>query len=287
MDRNEYAMRSLQVLSAPGVGSELLLHEPGHAEGFLLLWLPAMGVPTRHYQPLAKALSDAGVGMALHEWRGIGSSSVRAARCADWGYHELLTEDLPAAVTACRKSCPRARLLLGGHSLGGQLACLYAGLHPGAVDGVAVVASGMPYWRCFRPWGPALRIGLSLVAWTARLKGYFPGRSMGFAGNESRGVMTDWTRSGRSGHYTVRGLEHDPETALSELSQPLLALRLQDDRLAPETSLRYLLRKMPRVPSEMHVLDAGSLGTGADHFAWMKTPHAVAERIVSWSRRLD
>ena len=287
MDGNEYAMRSLQVLSAPGVGSELLLREPKQAQGSLLLWLPGMGVPARHYQPLAEALSSQGVGVALHEWRGIGSSSVRATRYSDWGYHELLMQDLPAAVKACRKACPEARILIGGHSLGGQLACLFASLQPDRVDGVAAVATGTPYWRCFNPWGPVLRIGLSLVYWTARLKGHYPGRAMGFGGNESRGVISDWTRSGRTGHYAARGIEHDLEAALSGMSCPMLALRLQDDRLGPEASLRHLMRKMPHAPSEIQVLDAAALGVRADHFAWMKMPQAVAERIASWTQRLN
>lgn len=287
MDGNEYAMRPLQVLSAPGVGSELLLRKPQHDQGFLLLWLPGMGVPARQYQALADALSSRGLGIALHEWRGIGSSSVRAARHADWGYRELLVQDLPAAIKACRKACPQARILIGGHSLGGQLACLYAGLHAGVVDGVALVATGAPYWRCFKPWGPVLRTGLSMVALTAYLKGHYPGRAMGFGGNESRGVIRDWTRSGRTGRYAARGLEVDLEAALSGLDRPLLALRLKQDRLGPETSLRHLMHKMPLAPSETHVLDADALGTRADHFAWMKAPQAVAERIVSWSNRLN
>lgn len=287
MDGNDYAMRSLQVLSAPGVGCELLLREPEHPDAPLLLWLPAMGVPARHYQPLAEALVNLGMGVALHEWRGIGSSSLRATRYENWGYRELLTQDLPAAVAACRKVRPGARLLIGGHSLGGQLGCLFAGLQPQAVDGLVLVASGTPYWRCFGRWGLPLRTGLSLARWTARLRGHFPGRKIGFGGNEARGVIADWARSGRSGRYAAEGLAQDLEAALANQSRPLLALRLEDDRLGPDASLRHLLRKMPRAPSETQVLDSEALGASADHFTWMKNPRTVADRIASWNRRLD
>lgn len=287
MDGNELAMRSLQVLSGPGVGSDLMLRDPGRERAAVLLWLPGMGLPARHYQPLADALSTRGIGAALHEWRGIGSSSVRATDDADWGYRELLAEDIPAAIKACRKACPGTRLLLGGHSLGGQLACLYAALHPETVEGVAVVASGVPYWRCFGAWAPALRMALPLATWTARIKGHFPGRRLGFAGNESPGVINDWARSARTGRYAVPGLDSDLEAALARTTLPLLALRLEDDRLGPEASLRHLLHKMPLAPSETQVLDSRVLGTRADHFSWIKTPRAVAERIASWNRRLD
>jgi predicted alpha/beta hydrolase len=287
MDENDFAMRSRQVLSAPGVGNDLLMRAPAEADGMLLVWLPAMGVPARHYQPLASALASHGLGVALHEWRGIGSSSVRAGRHDDWGYRELLTQDLPALLEACRRQHPRARLVLGGHSLGGQLACLFAGLQPEDVQGLVLVGSGTPYWRGFRPWGLPLRVMFSLIPWAARLRGHFPGRKLGFGGNEARGVVTDWAHSGRTGRYGARGMAQDLEHALRRQQQPLLALRLGEDRLGPEASLRHLLRKMPHAPSETQVLDDAAIGAPADHFAWMKTPQAVAERIAAWGRRLD
>lgn len=287
MGGKSLSMRTLQLLSGPGIGSDLMLHEPAEASGAVLLWLPGMGMPARQYKLLAEALAVRGMGTALHEWRGIGSSSVRASRHEDWGYRELLTRDLPAAIKACRLACPEARVLIGGHSLGGQLACLFAALHPADVDGVVVVASGVPYWRCFRAFGGPLRAAVALMDWTARLKGHYPGRRVGFAGNEARGVIADWTRSARTGNYAARGLDEDLEAALATLTLPLLTLRMQDDRLAPESSLRYLLAKMPHAPSEMHVIDADMLGARADHFAWIESPSALAERIVSWNARLD
>ncbi len=287
MQEDVLQMRSQHVLSAPGVGSELCLLAPRRSDGDMLLWLPALGVPARHYQPLAAALREHGVGIALHEWRGIGSSSVRAGRHADWGYRELLEEDLPAAIAACRRMYPEARLILGGHSLGGQLACLAAGLCQGQVDGVVLVASGTPHWRGYRPWGVPLYMLFAVVPWMARLCGHFPGRRLGFGGNEACGVMADWARSGRSGHYRPRGVSDDLEHALAGQRQPLLAFRLADDRLGPAAALRNLLRKMPHAPSETQVIDDHLLGTRADHFAWMKTPQAMASRMADWLARLE
>ena len=37
-----------------------------------------------------------GVAVVMHEWRGIGSSDRRAGRRCNWGYRELLQDDLPA-----------------------------------------------------------------------------------------------------------------------------------------------------------------------------------------------
>lgn len=265
-----------------GARFELMLVRPEGAVSRLLCWLPAMGVPARHYLPLAQALAERGIATAIHEWRGIGSSDHRAGRQQSWGYRELLEYDLAATVQAARDWLPEARFILGGHSLGGQLATLHAALHPDRVEGLVLVASGAPYWRRFR-YGRLLRLGYAAAPWLARLRGYLPGRVLGFAGNEARGVIADWSHSGRSGRYAARHLDQDLELSLARLSTPVLALRLQDDWMAPQASLDWLLGKLQPAPLRSRVLGPDALaGAAADHFAWMKSPAAVAEEIARW-----
>ena len=61
-----------------------------------LLWLPALGVPARKYERLAVALAPHGIALGVHEWRGTGAHPARPSRRNDWGYRELLMEDIPA-----------------------------------------------------------------------------------------------------------------------------------------------------------------------------------------------
>ena len=78
-------VRVLRVVAVDGAAADLLEVEAESASSDVLLWLPAMGVAARHYLPFAQALAAAGVGVALHEWRGIGSSDRRAGWRCDWG----------------------------------------------------------------------------------------------------------------------------------------------------------------------------------------------------------
>ena len=86
--------------------------------------MPAMGVPARKYLPLAEVLGRKGYAIALFEWRGIETSSVRASRKDDFGYNEILNHDLPEAIKKVREVYPENPIYLLGHSLGGQLGFL-------------------------------------------------------------------------------------------------------------------------------------------------------------------
>jgi predicted alpha/beta hydrolase len=239
-----------------------------------LLWLPALGVAARHYLPFAEALAAHGVATFVHEWRGHGSSGVRASRRFDWGYRELLEYDLAASEAAIDAMLPRAARIAGGHSLGGQLACCRLALARGSAEALWLVASGAPYWRAF----PArtrwlLPPAYQFLPWLARRRGALPG-------HEARGVIVDWARTGLSGTYAAPGLEFDLEAALTQVDVPVDAIVLARDWLGPESSLRFLLSKMSPRALRIHRYDEAVLGARADHFSWMQRPRAVASALA-------
>lgn len=253
-----------------------------------LFWLPALGVAARHYLPFADALATRGIAVFVHEWRGLGTSNLRAGRQCDWGYPAVLLEDIPASLQAIERA-GFALSHLGGHSLGGQLACCTLALwHAGRTSpqapphGLWLVASGAPYWRAFPP---PLRYGLPLayrfLPWLAQRVGALPGRLLAFGGNEARTLIRDWARTGLSGRYAAEGIPDDLEAGMAPLSPHVVGIVLRRDRLAPRSSLDYLLDKLPRAKRTIVELDGDALGTRADHFAWMKRPDAVVDGLLS------
>lgn len=247
-----------------------------------LLWLPALGIAARHYIPWADALAAQGIAVGLHEWRGHGSSHLRAGHDCDWGYRALLLRDIPASEAALTRAAPGVPCILGGHSLGGQLACIRAGLAPAQVPRIWLVGSGAPYWPAF----PApLRWGLPLLyrflPWLARRAGKLPGRRIGFGGNEARGLIVDWARTGLSGRYAVADIEADIDAAMALARPRIEAAVLDRDWMAPAGSTRYLLSRLPRAEAHLHVIDAAQLGTEADHYAWMREPAGIARVMLA------
>lgn len=247
-----------------------------------LLWLPALGVAARHYRPFAQALASHGVAVYLQEWRGHGSSSLRAGRDCDWGYRELLAQDVPASQAAISRgphgALPRA---VGGHSLGGQLAACSLALAPDSAHGLWLVASGAPFWRAFpSPTRFGLPVAYRVLPALADAFGALPGRRIGFGGREARGVMRDWARTAMTGRYAAAGLDIDLEERLADAAPEIRALCLRRDWLAPRSSLDYLLDKMPAARRQAHLLDDDDVGTASDHFSWMRQPHAVARWLA-------
>ena len=246
-----------------------------------LLWLPAMGVAARHYLLFAEALAAHGIAVFVHEWRGNGSSSLRADRAHDWGYRELLASDLPASEAAMEAAAPGIPRILGGHSLGGQLACCRLGMAPDAARALWLVAGGAPYWRAFpKPTRWGLPLAYRFLPWLADRCGALPGRRIGFGGQEARGVIRDWSRSALSGRYCASGLEVDLETAMARVAVPIRAVVKSEDWLAPESSLRFLLSKMPGSTPTILSLDAEP-GGNADHFSWMRAPERTVSALLA------
>lgn len=271
-------------LQAPdGHAWTLLVRAPEQPRA-LLLWVPALGISARHYLPFAEALVGHGIAVGLHEWRGHGSSNLRASRDTDWGYAALLTQDLPESQSALTDTFPQLPLLVGGHSLGGQLAACHAALSPDvAWHQLWLVASGTPDWRRFpKPRGLLLPLAYRFMRWLAQRNGALPGRRIGFGGNEARGLIDDWSRVGLTGRYAGRDMQTDLEQALSQLSLPVSSVLFAQDWFAPASSLAGLTGKFARDAAPPLMLDAAALGAKADHFAWMQRPQAVAEALASF-----
>ena len=271
-------MRATELPVATGDGHEaLLLARIPDSPRAALLWLPALGVAAKHYVPFAESLAARGFAVFLHEWRGNGSSNLRAGRDCDWSYRELFA-DIAASERAMETHASGLPRILGGHSLGGQLACCRLALAPRSAQTLWLVASGAPYWRSFpsptRWWLP---FAYRFLPWLADRRGALPGRRVGFGGNEARGVIRDWSRTALSGRYAAAGVDFDFEHGLAAVDVEARAVVMADDWLAPPGSLRFLLGKMPRAEARVATLDAIAPGVRADHFQWMKSPGAVAD----------
>ncbi len=260
-----------------------LIHVPANQSRAVLMFIPGMGLSARQYIPLGLQLARHGIETFIHEWRGLGSSSLRASRVVDWGYRELLDVDLAAAMDAVEALAGSKSLVIGGHSLGSQFSMMLAGRRRRKPDGLVLVAGGSPHWKLYPQQQQSFLLpiffGLPLLG---SLFGHYPGRQVGFAGREARSVIWDWTWTARHGHYGLPDLKPSPTPGMAALDCPILGLRMADDWFVPPASLDGLLALAPKAPTERVVINTLPDDAPTDHFAWLKSPRPVADRIASF-----
>lgn len=275
--------RRLAVTAADGASSTLQLHVPAQPVA-LVYWLPALGVGIAPNETFADALAERGLAVAVHEWRGLGSSNRRAGRGCDWGYRELLDLDLPAGLEAAARAFPAMPAWIGGHSLGGQFALLEAAHGRRALQGTLLVASGQPHWKQF----PAPRnVGVLAFAWSVPLStalaGHFPGTRLGFAGREAARLMREWARTCVQGDYRVGDFGSALDEALAGHAGRVLAIRMAEDVLAPPGAIDRLRHLAPRAAWDVRDFGPGCFTRRRpDHFGWLREPEAVADACAAF-----
>jgi predicted alpha/beta hydrolase len=249
----------------------------------VVIW-PAMGVRARYYRPFATGLRDAGLAVVVADLRGTGASTPVPSRACRYGYRELAT-DVGTVLDALKPRLDgRPRLLLG-HSLGGQATLLHLALH-GAdrVDGLALLAVGMPYWRTYpgrRRYG-VLPYTQGIAAVAGAL-GVWPG--WGFGGRQARGVIRDWARTGRTGRFpTLDGV--DGEAAVGRLTLPVLAVSVDDDQYTPHPTVDHLCAKLTAAPVTRHRYTVAEAGAPLDHFGWVRAGLPLTRRVADFAAGL-
>lgn len=266
----------------------LLRHFPAQRKTPLgsLLLLPALGVPARQYSGCAALLAEAGIAVTLMEWRGVGDSPLRASRGCNFGFAELLDEDIPAALRGMRAAAPEAPLWIMGHSLGGHLGAITAGRLQETVDGLILLACGSPWINAYpAPTRRRIRLLCALIPLSNVLLGYFPGDRIGFGGRQPRRLMRDWRALALTGRYTAEGIDEDLDAGLAHYAGSVLSLRMADDSFAPAEAVCAVTDKLTAAEIENAVIGEAELGQKADHFRWARQPEPVATRVAEWCAR--
>jgi predicted alpha/beta hydrolase len=255
-----------------------------------VLW-PAMGAPARYYRPLATQLAAAGMEVVVADLRGTGTSTPRPSRASRYGLLDL-ADDVGAVRDWLAPHLGGRRVLLLGHSLGGQAALLHlateaagrGGAARAPVAGVALVAVGLPYWRMYPGPGKLAVLGYTqAIAGVAATLRVWPGWT--FGGVQARGVIGDWGYTARRGRYR-RMAGFDAEAALPRVTTPVLAVSVDNDRYTPPPTMDHLVGKLSAASVRRRHLDAAQASGPLDHFRWVRATSPLAGWITEFAASL-
>lgn len=253
---------------------------PGQEGRPVVVIFPGLGVPGGYYDRLAEEFVARGYNAAIGELRGQGDSRPRPGPDSAYGYHELVSVDLPAVIEVVRERFDESTPFLLGHSMGGQLGVMYAARSPGSVGGLILVASGSPYHRGHGPVrGAGLLVGSAAMSITANVAGFWPGDrfDVGGFGRQSKVLISDWSRFARTGLIRPAGADVDYEERIGGLTLPVLSISVAGDDLAPEAAIRNLVGKFPRA-----TLTTWHQSEPLGHNGWIRNCGSTVERMVSW-----
>lgn len=264
---------------SPADGVTLTLEEygrPGAAAS--IVFLPALGVPLAYYRKLFAAWAARGRHVVGVELRGMPLSPVPDLRRDSFGYAHLVREDLPAVFAGPAVSAAD-RVVLAGHSLGGQLALLSGATGSVRPDAVVTLGTGTssPAARRSRLGRARRAAGVRFVGAVTCSLGYWPGHRLGFAGRQPRTLMADWGYEARFGRYRLRGDRTDYEAALATLKVPALLVGIAGDRMITSAAVDHLAGRLPG-----HV-ERTRIEAVPDHFLWARrAPEKVIDGVETW-----
>ena len=269
---------------------ELTVYEnPSSSQVPVILCLPAMGVSAKHYQKLGTEMMGADYIFAVADLRGLGSSSWRASRSTNFGYFDIVGHDIPAMIAELKKSYPARSLYLMGHSLGGQLATMFLGMHPQDVNGLILVACGSVHYRNWNfPQSLWILIGSQIAKFVSLFIGYFPGKRIGFAGTEAKTVIRDWSRLALTGRFEPKNSDFDFESSFRSVTAPVLGISLEGDWFAPWPALKNLCGKLIHSrPTFHHLSEPDTPKPTLNHFGWVHHSRPVVDKIKQWIDLLE
>lgn len=275
----------LTVSFADGTSTNLKILKALGANAPVILCLPAMGVTYGYYEILADSFADHGFNVVLADFRGSGESSVRPDRRTSFGYAEILEMELPAITEAIRTEFEVDQIAVLGHSLGGQMALLFAATSD-KVNQVIAVACGTAWYRKVRGIrGIGRFLGLQLMFATTLVWGYLP-KWFPFAGREARGVMIDWGYESMTGRYRVSHSAVNYEHALATSTVPTLIIQFPDDPYVPNPCSEHLANKLHQAQVTRLEMPPRSFRLNeTHHFRWLMRPQPIVDAVKAWMQQ--
>jgi predicted alpha/beta hydrolase len=228
--------------TADGVCLAASVYFAQRAEQGVAVFLSATGACRGRYADFALHLAALGWNAVTFDYRSIGESfmatdDVDKASMQAWG-----ERDLDAVIAWAKERFPAQRLVLIGHSIGGQIIPL-ASNHD-QVDAVLMVAAQKGHWRLwpapqkYAVWG-FFRLYIPLCL---RLFGHVPLRFAGLC-SLAPAVAKDYARW--TLHLPYRDADGgDLTSRFANLRAPVLALSFEDDKqYAPRAAVDFLLQR--------------------------------------------
>lgn len=208
----------------------------------IVIIVSAAGVLQSFYRNLAQFLQTNGISVITFDYTGVGKSlygNIKKENCslANWG-----NRDLEAVIIHTIKTFPHHKLILLGHSIGGQL----IGLAPSSymADKIILIAAQSGYWKF---WKGVSKIRMwanwhLLVPILTKVFRYLPSEKFSRMESLPKNVAEEWAKWCRSSDYLFASFSHN-NLYFDKIKCKLTSITIDDDFFAPKKSVEWLTAK--------------------------------------------
>ena len=249
---SQYENLEIQCQDGYTLHARFYSHQTAHAKSLPVLICPATGITKQFYHAYATWLAEQGHDVLVFDFRGIGDSLTgplkkSKASIVQWG--QL---DIPAAIDTLLTKTTAQKVILLGHSAGGQL----LGIVPNyeKVAKVVAVSGSTGHVKGLKGktklLAPVMFRGIfPLSRYTL---GYGPTQAIGMGENLPKDVAKQWAQFCSKPGYVINAIGKTVfKDYHSEIKCPITVLWSSDDEIATEANVKDLLRLYPNAATEM------------------------------------
>ena len=272
---SQYEKLEIQCQDGYTLYARFYSHQTAQAKSLPILICPATGITKQFYHAYAIWLAEQGHDVLVFDFRGIGESLAgplkkSKASIVQWG--QL---DIPAAIDSLLAKTGAAKVILLGHSAGGQL----LGIVPNyeKVAKVVAVAGSTGHIKGLKGktklLAPLMFRGIFPVA--RYTLGYGPTQAIGMGENLPKDVAKQWAQFCMKPGYIINALGKTVfKDYHAQITCPITSIWASDDEIATQANVKDLFRLYPKAQTEMIQLKPQEYGhKGIGHMLMFKKSH--------------
>ncbi|MFV5263905.1 alpha/beta fold hydrolase [Acinetobacter courvalinii] len=253
-----------------------------------ILICPATGITKSFYHAFAQWLNQQGYPVLSFDFRGIGESLHGAlkdstASINDWGMY-----DIPAAIEALLNRTQAEKVIIVGHSAGGQLLGIASNYHK--VAKVLAIAGSTGHVKGLKGKTKVLAPLMFNVIFpvSSFVKGYGATQFIGMGENLPKNVAKQWAEFCSKPGYVMNAIGKTiSEDYHQQIQCPITSFWATDDEIATHSNVKDLLRLYPNAQTKLIELNPQQLGyKQIGHMLMFKKSHQKIWPILESELRI-
>lgn len=253
-----------------------------------ILICPATGITKNFYHAFAQWLNQQGYPVLSFDFRGIGESLHGAlkdstASINDWGIY-----DIPAAIEALLNRTQAEKVIIVGHSAGGQLLGIASNYHK--VAKVLAIAGSTGHVKGLKGKTKVLAPVMFNIIFpvSSLVKGYGATQFIGMGENLPKNVAKQWAEFCSKPGYVMNAIGKTIfEDYHQQIQCPITSFWATDDEIATHSNVKDLLRLYPNAQTKLIELNPQQLGyKRIGHMLMFKKSHQKIWPILESELRI-